>query len=148
MKKRNPYKMKNTANEPHKDIYGEKTFNDNRLSIPYNVSDELDEYDSPFDYDDDCLWDIDDDPMASRIQVGPELKKIGILHMVLFERSLIFETKDGIVFLNTTKEGSHSFYHPLKKPWQKHARALMKTTYSLLNAGEFRASLRERMNGP
>jgi hypothetical protein len=109
------------------------------------ASDEMYDYDSPFE--DDCLGDIDEDPLSARIPVGPELGKLGIQDMILFEKNLIFETKDGIVFLTIRKDESQFYIRPLKKPWRKHSSILKTTIFSLLNSKEFRYSTRDRMNG-
>ena len=121
-----------------------KTCNDHKLTVPNGEFYESYGYDILFD---DYQWELHQDPLTSSIQLGPELQGIGIQYMILFEKYLIIETEDGIIILTLNKQGSHSLYRPLKHPRRDHARALMQTTNSLLNAKEFKYSIRERMNG-
>lgn len=97
-------------------------------------------------YDEDYLWELEDDPLVSEIAISPELVNLGIQYMVLFDGNLIFETEHGIVFLSANKEGLHSLFHPLKSNSRDHARVLSKITYNLTNTKQFNLSLKERMN--
>lgn len=117
---------------------------DPKLFVPHRGFHESYGYDILFD---DKEWEHHELPLTCNIPIGSECQRLGIQCMILFERNLIIETKDGFAFLTTNNEGSHYLYRPLKRPWRDHARALMQTITSLLNTKEYKSSVKERMSG-
>lgn len=128
---------------PNKDIHNGydcnylKSFSLERLSKYVNKNDSSD-----------CVYlnYAEDIPDFIQVPIGPELQKLGIEDMALFEGKPIFKTESGFV---VTIKGDTGFYQlliPTQKPYGKHEYRLSETVYQLLNSHVFKSSLGERMN--